>query len=192
MLRQREPVTLRSLVAGTGMSTMAVYTHFGSLQGLWSALRQEGFTELAVALRAVTATADPVRDLAALGSAYMSQALANPDLYRVMFDADFALPDPDAADATLHTLVEATQRAITAGRFASGIDPLEPATQSWIIGHGLASLIATGPLPNESLAQAVPLLSALFVSYGDDPNRCRRSVTEGWNPLARPLSNTGE
>ncbi|WP_212735451.1 TetR/AcrR family transcriptional regulator [Herbidospora galbida] len=180
MLRAREPVTLRTLVAGTGVSTMAVYTYFGSMDGLWKALRQEGFTRLATKLAAVSMSADPVRDLAALGAAYLSNALENPDLYRVMFDAGFELEDADAADEALHGLVRAVERAKTAGRFRDDVVPLELATQSWAIGHGLASLVATGPLPHQALAHAVPMLTALFISAGDDPSRCRRSVGHGW------------
>ncbi|GAA4907451.1 AcrR family transcriptional regulator [Nonomuraea thailandensis] len=180
LLAAREPVTLRSLVAGTGVSTMAVYTYFGSMDGLWTAMRQEGFTRLAARLATVAPTRDPVRDLAALGAAYLANAMAGPDLYRVMFDAGFELEDAAAADETLHHLVRAVERATAAGRFRDGTDPLELATQSWIIGHGLASLVATGPLPEQALAQGVPLLTALFTGAGDDPGRCRRSVEHGW------------
>ncbi|MDG4859556.1 TetR-like C-terminal domain-containing protein [Streptomyces sp. T-3] len=180
MLRTRQPVTLRALVAGTGVSTMAVYTYFGSMDGLWQALRQEGFTRLAAKLAGVSMTKDPVRDLAALGAAYVSNALESPDLYRVMFDADFALEDADAADEALHCLVRAAERAKATERFRGDVDPLELATQSWAIGHGLASLVAMGPLPHQALTHAVPMLTALFVSVGDDPERCRRSVERGW------------
>ncbi len=183
MLRTRQPVTLRALVAGTGVSTMAVYTYFGSMDGLWKALRQEGFTRLAAKLAAVSTTTDPVRDLASLGAAYLANALESPDLYRVMFDAGFELEDADAADEALHCLVRAVERAKTAGRFRGDVDPLELATHSWTIGHGLASLVATGPLPHQALAHAVPMLTALFVSAGDDPVRCRRSVERGWGQM---------
>ncbi|WP_197093427.1 TetR/AcrR family transcriptional regulator [Nonomuraea sp. SBT364] len=182
MLAARQPVTLRSLVAGTGVSTMAVYTYFDGMDGLWTAMRQEGFTRLAARLATITPSEDPVRDLAALGAAYLSNALAVPDLYRVMFDAGFELENPAAADDTLHYLVRGVERASAAGRFRAGVDPLELATQAWMIGHGLASLVATGPLPPEALAHGVPLLTALFVSAGDAPDRCRRSVELGWRP----------
>jgi AcrR family transcriptional regulator len=182
MLAARQPVTLRSLVAGTGVSSMAVYTYFGGMEGLWKAMRQEGFTRLAARLAAVAPSADPVRDLAALGAAYLSNALAGPDLYRVMFDAGFDLEDAAAADETLRFLVRAVERAQAAGRFRDDLDPLELATQSWTIGHGLASLVATGPLPPQALAHAVPLLTALFTNAGDDPDHCRRSVERGWHP----------
>ncbi|RJL23013.1 TetR/AcrR family transcriptional regulator [Bailinhaonella thermotolerans] len=183
MLRTREPITLRSLVAGTGVSTMAVYTYFGGMDGVWKALRQEGFTRLAARLATVPETADPVRDLAALGAAYLRNALDNPDLYRAMFDAGFDLEDAGAADDTLHRLVRGVERAAEAGRFRRDVAPLDLAVQSWAAGHGLVSLVATGPLPREALAHGVPLLTALFVSAGDDPARCRRSVEAGWADL---------
>ncbi|RVX40046.1 TetR family transcriptional regulator [Nonomuraea polychroma] len=183
MLSARQPVTLRSLVAGTGVSTMAVYTYFGGMDGLWKAMRQEGFTRLAAKLDAVSPSPDAVRDLAALGAAYLSNALADPDLYRVMFDAGFELEDTAAADETLHHLVRAIERATAAGRFRDDVDPLELATQSWTIGHGLASLVATGPLPRQALAHGVPLLTALFINAGDNPDQCHRSVERGWHLL---------
>jgi AcrR family transcriptional regulator len=180
MLRAREPVTLRSVVAGTGVSTMAIYTHFGGMDGLWSAMRQEGFTRLATLLQTVRPTKDPVHDLAALGSAYLTNALTHPDLYRIMFDAAFPLENPAAADETLHHLVRAVERAKAANRFRDDVDPLDLATQAWIIGHGLASLVTTGPLPPSTLTRGAPLLIALYTTAGDNPQTCARSVKRGW------------
>jgi AcrR family transcriptional regulator len=180
MLRTREPITLRSLVAGTGVSTMAVYTYFGGMDGMWKALRQEGFTRLGVRLAQVPASDDPVRDFTALVAAYLRNALDHPDLYRVMFDATFDLEDAQAADDTLEYLVQAAARGRAAGRFRPDVVPLELATQSWAVGHGLVSLVATGPLPVATLDHGVLLLTALFTSAGDDPDRCRRSVGRGW------------
>ncbi|NLE78803.1 MAG: TetR/AcrR family transcriptional regulator [Rhodococcus sp.] len=180
MLRRRQPVTLRALVDGTGLSTMAVYTYFGGMDGLWKALRQEGFTRLASKLSAVPETSDPVHDLAALGAAYLANALENPDHYRVMFDAEAELEDSEAADETLHVMVRTIERATAAGRFASDIDALDLATQAWMIGHGVASLVATGPLDHRAAAHTVPLLTALYTNAGDDPDQCRRSVEQGW------------
>ncbi|MFI7442683.1 TetR/AcrR family transcriptional regulator [Nonomuraea indica] len=183
MLRTREPITLRSLVAGTCVSTMAVYTHFGGMDGVWKALRQEGFTRLAARFATMTASADPVRDLTALVAGYLGNALDHPDLYRVMFDATFDLEDLKAADATLEYLVQAVRRARDAERFRADVDPLELAIQSWAIGHGLVSLVANGPLPRRTLDHGRPMLTALFVSAGDRPERCRASVDQGWEHL---------
>ncbi|GAB3512264.1 TetR/AcrR family transcriptional regulator [Amycolatopsis cihanbeyliensis] len=183
LLRTREPITLRSLVAGTGVSTMAVYTYFGGMDGMWQALRQEGFTRLAARFATLDPSEDPVRDLTALVAAYLGNALDHPDLYRVMFDATFDLEDLEAADATLEYLVQAAERGRKAGRFRADIDPLELATQTWTVAHGLVSLVAGGPLPRRTLGNGIPLLSALFTSTGDDPGRCLRSVESGWETL---------
>lgn len=187
MLRTREPITLRSLVAGTGVSTMAVYTYFGGMDGMWKALRQEGFTRLAARFATVTSSTDPVRDLTALVAAYLGNALDHPDLYRVMFDATFDLEDLKAADATLEYLVQATRRAMDSDRFRADTDPLELAIQSWAAAHGLVSLVANGPLPRRTLTNVVPLLTALYISAGDGPDRCRLSVEEGWRQPHPPV-----
>ena len=87
LLARREPVTARSLADRVGTSTTALYTHFGGMPGLWRAVRHEGFVRLGRRLAAVPRTDDPVRDLAALGAAYLDSARADPFLYRAMFDA---------------------------------------------------------------------------------------------------------
>ncbi|RCV49601.1 TetR/AcrR family transcriptional regulator [Marinitenerispora sediminis] len=187
MLRAREPITLRSLVAGTGVSTMAVYTYFGGMDGMWRALRQEGFTHLAARFASVPESEDPVRDLTALVAAYLGNALDHPHLYRVMFDANFELEDLTAADATLEYMVQAARRGRDTGRFRPATVPLELATQSWAVAHGVVSLVAGGPLPHETLDYCAPMLTALFVSMGDEPGRCRRSVADGWAQLHPPV-----
>ena len=183
MLAAREPVTLRSVVAGTDMSTMAVYTHFGGMPGLWRAVRQEGFLRLRDRLAAVPATADPVHDLAALGRAYAANALEHPELYRAMFDAAAELEDRAIADASFTVLVEGASRARGAGRFGPGADPLGVATRWWVAGHGLLSLVVQGVLPREDVpGHSVETTVALFTAAGDRPAACRASVTRAWQP----------
>ena len=119
LLARREPVTLRSLVDGLEVSTMAVYTYFDGMPGLWGAVRQEGFHRLAEQLGSIQRGRDPVRHLAELGVAYVRNALTSPDLYRVMFDASWDLPDPAAAAAAFEPLVTGARRAQELGRFES-------------------------------------------------------------------------
>lgn len=181
MLARREPVTLRSLVAGTPVSTMAVYTYFDGMDGLWSALREEGFRRLAERIAGVPTGRDPVRHLAALGVAYADNALANPDLYRVMFDASFDLPDPGAAAHTFDHLVAAARRSIDGGRFSSATDPADVALRFWASGHGIVSLAVTGALAEADLRRHAPAMAiALFIDAGDEPTRARRSVRAAW------------
>lgn len=181
MLARREVVTLRTLVESVGTSTMAVYTHFGGMPGLWRAVRQEGFVRLGQRLATVKCTEDPVLDLMALGAAYASNALANPHLYRAMFDTAADLDDPDLASDSFGRLVERAERAQQLGRFAPSAKPEDVATRLWASGHGLVLLVITGVLPPEALpAHATGTAWALFVAAGDDPIRCRESITRGW------------
>lgn len=183
MLARREPVTLRSVVAGTGASTMAVYTHFGGMPGLWRAVRQEGFERLAARLATVASTDDPVHDVVALGAAYVENAFAHPDLYRAMFDEAADLDDRATADGGLSALVAAAGRARDAGRFAPDCDPGQLAVRCWASGHGLVLLALTGVLPVEVLLAQWPRIAvALFVDAGDERARCVRSVESAWPP----------
>ena len=182
LLARREPVTARSLADRVGTSTTALYTHFGGMAGLWRAVRHEGFVRLGRRLAAVPRTDDPVRDLAALGAAYLDSARADPFLYRTMFDAAADLEDPAVADDAFALLVEAADRARRAGRFAGTSDPLAVATRYWAGGHGLAMLVVAGVLPEGALALHGPELAvAALVAAGDEPTRCRASVLAGWS-----------
>lgn len=185
MVRRREPVTVRSLVAGTGVSTTALYTRFGGIDGLWQALRQEGFTRLACRFAATPVPKDPVEHLAALIAQYVATARADPDLYRVMFDASVDLEDFGAADATLEHLVQAAARARDVGRLGPGAAPLEVSTRSWALTHGVVSLVFGGPLPLTFLDHVLVLLRALLVAEGDDPDRAQRSIAAGWKTVPR-------
>ncbi|WP_233498392.1 TetR/AcrR family transcriptional regulator [Blastococcus sp. TF02A-26] len=181
MLAARETVTLRSLVEGTGASTMAVYTHFGGMPGLWRAVRQEGFTRLHERLARVPRTADPVHDVAALAVAYAANALDSPALYRAMFDAVADLEDPAGADRGLALLVAAAARARDEGRLAPAADPSAVATRLWVAGHGLLSLVVQGVLPADVVpAHSVETAVALLTAAGDDPGACRASVARAW------------
>ena len=126
-------------MAGTGVSTTAVYAHLGGMGGFWRPLHQEGCTRLPTAFAEVPLTRDPVADLAA----YMRNAVDHPDLYRAMLEADFDLTNLAAPDLALEQMVQLPHEA---GRtVAWGSDALVAETQAWVLAHGLVSLMATGP-----------------------------------------------
>jgi AcrR family transcriptional regulator len=181
MLARRETVSLRRLVDGTGLSTMAVYTYFDGMPGLLGAVRQEGFTRLAQGLAALADSEDPVADLAATGAAYAASARRIPELYALMFDGSLPLPDERAADTTLGRLVRAVQRCIDARRFAAEADPVLLANEIWMFGHGACMLFVTGVMPFEAVEPVMRSgLVRLYAGAGDDPGSARRSVSEGW------------
>jgi len=159
---------------------MAVYTYFGDMDGMWRALRQEGFVRLDRRFAAVPLSDDPLRDLTALVVAYLDNAFDLPDLFRVMFDATFELEDLKAADAVFEVMVAAARRARDQGLLPVSADPLALATQAWATGHGIASLVATGPLPRTTLDLVPGMLVGILIEAGGEPATCRASVEQGW------------
>jgi AcrR family transcriptional regulator len=141
-------LTLRRLTRDVGVSTMAVYTHFGSMEQLRVAISDEGFRRLAAHLASVRKTKDPSADLRALGEAYVANARENPNLYRAMFFDPLPAPPPEMAEdwmATFQVLVAAVQRWLDEGRGAAG-DAEEIATVLWAGEHGLVALELSGLL----------------------------------------------
>ena len=181
-------VQARTLAAEVGASTMAVYTHFGSMTKLVDAMVREGLARFAEHTRAVPQTADPMADLVAGGLAYADFAIHNPQLYRLLFgltDLDGAANRSDVAATpwnhaegldALSVLVNAVQRVIAAGR----IRPQEPtpaAAQLLSATHGFVLLSMTNVIDSQGLQDVMtPLATNLIVGLGDTRPRAERSV----------------
>jgi AcrR family transcriptional regulator len=180
-------VTARRLAAEIGASTMAVYTHFGSMDELLVHLYRDGFARFGEALESPGLTADPVADWAAHGWAYRRFALENRHLYRVMFGdglVRFKFDDPadqEAAQATFGSLLTRLQRCADAGRLA--IDDVASAGQVvWATSHGHMSIELTGYFEALGLDPAAlfgECIRRLALAYGDDPAVLARSLRAG-------------
>jgi AcrR family transcriptional regulator len=171
-------LTLRRLAADVGTSTMAIYTHFGGVQELRRAVRQEGFARLGADLNAVDHTDDPVADYLVLGWAYYRNATQNPDLYRAMFlDGPIDEADQGTGLETFAICVEAAERCTEAGRFSPG-DAGTRALVLWSILHGLASLQLANLLDGTEALRALADAGAdLFTAWGDDRRATDRSLS---------------
>ena len=136
-------VSVRRVAAAAGTSTMAVYTWYGGKPQLMRALFREAFSRFRDRLLGESAGADPLAALVRLGWAYRTFALAEPDLYTVMFGQDSALFDPGPEDVrlalgTFEILVAAVSRCAEAGMLRC--DPQQGAWRIWAAAHGAVSL----------------------------------------------------
>jgi AcrR family transcriptional regulator len=140
-----ESMSTRRIATEAGTSTMAVYTHFGSMSGLVREIVHEGFGRLQSNFERIRWTDDPVADLALFGRAYRYTAVTNSHLYAVMFGglslAGFELTEDDRQYGrfTLVRVVEGAARAIAAGRFTVTDEALA-AHHMWLGTHGLVTL----------------------------------------------------
>jgi AcrR family transcriptional regulator len=185
LIAQEGPQSLsaRRLAAATGTSTMAVYTYFGSMNGIVREIAREGFERLQRLFSLVEPTADPVADMSMFGRVYRYNAITNGHVFEVMFGASnlagFALSNEDRQHGryTLGSVVECAQRCVAAGRFIS-TDPVLIAHQMWIGIHGTTVLELGRYLapPYDGGSFLEPQLVSLMVGAGDERARAEASV----------------
>lgn len=184
-------LTARRLAAAAGTSTMAVYTHFGSMDALVRAVVAEGFASMGAAFADVPESADPVTDVARQTAVYVHYARENRDLYAVMFGiaalGDFRPTSPEdlavGRRETLDRVGVNLERAVAAGRMSASRGAAR-SVRWWVIVHGYALLEASGHVDSERGPSRVlaPLLADFFVGEGDDGHRALASVREGLQP----------
>ena len=78
-------VTVRRLSDEISYSQPVLYAHFGSREGILSAVAIEGFYELGLALEKAKKRAKGDASIEGFASAYLAFASSSPALYEVMF-----------------------------------------------------------------------------------------------------------
>lgn len=166
-------VSVRRLAAEAGTTTRAIYSLFGSKEGVLRAVVRAGFDGLAAELDAVPTGGDPSEELRALALAYRRSALARPRLYEAQFGASGVAITPGPEDAevalgTLQRLADAVARCQTAGSIA-GDDPWPPTRALWATVHGLTTLELRGALGTADDAEVTWTLALAAIEDGLAP-----------------------
>lgn len=172
-----EALQARALTAEVGLSTMAIYTHFGGMNGLLEALVRDGFARLTATIGSVPRTVDPVADLAGIGEAYAAFARSEPRVYRLMFDSADLTHIAEATEAFL-VVVSAVDRVMLSGRIRQG-DPTAVAGQLWSAQHGFVLLSIVGFFGTAAAAGELilePLLVSILIGLGDNVEAIKRSL----------------
>ncbi|MBM7171727.1 TetR/AcrR family transcriptional regulator [Streptomyces sp. G44] len=192
VLAEQGPAALsaRRLVRQVGASTMAVYTHFGSMPALVREVMREGFERFRARAEGLEPGPDPVAELAGLCRIYQEFARAESDVYAVMFGgsalAGFELSDDDRRMGTslMRFPRDAIRRCVVAGRFRADADPDLLVRQLFASMHGLAQLAQAGYIlgdhtPDDVLAGTLRDFAA---AAGDAPGAAAASVAAGLTP----------
>jgi AcrR family transcriptional regulator len=137
-------VTIRGVADALGVSRQVAYTQFGSLSGLVDALYRTGFDGLRIAAEALPETEPGWATVVEHAKAYRRYALANPELYQVMFERPFRSYSPPAESRELAlTAFEPLVAAVaTTGRAPAAARGL--AITLWGALHGLVHLELQG------------------------------------------------
>lgn len=145
-----ESLSVRRVADEAGTTTRAVYTLFGSKDGMLVALASHGFDLLGAKVAALPVTGNPVDDLVAAGLVFRRFVLDHPVLFRVGFQRD-AVPSAVAKQfaesqrAALRHLVARFDRLSEAGGLTRAA-PAEAAMYFHALCEGLAEMELRGAL----------------------------------------------
>lgn len=80
-----EAVTMRRVAQAAAITAMAIYRHYPDRAALLNAVANQGFEELAAAVRGRRFTGDLETRLVKMAELYLDHALENPRLFELMF-----------------------------------------------------------------------------------------------------------
>ncbi|KUN59116.1 transcriptional regulator [Streptomyces canus] len=187
-------VKARTVASASGLSTMVLYSHFGGIPELMSAVADHGFKELGATFGRVPVTEDPIADLFAMALTCRRQARENPHLYDLMFglstratyrplpDTDRRLSGHSQAFREAHAHVTAAcERLVRSGRVERQ-GPEAIAAQLWSYVHGYITLELAEHFVefDDAVAQVlVPMGVNFTVGLGDQRERAEASHEAG-------------
>jgi AcrR family transcriptional regulator len=187
-------VKARTVASASGLSTMVVYSHFGGIPELMSAVADHGFKELGAAFGRVPVTEDPIADLFAMALTCRRQARENPHLYDLMFglstratyrplpDTDRRLSGHSPAFRKAHAHVTAAcERLLRSGRVERQ-GPEAIAAQLWSYVHGYITLELAEHFAefDDAVTQVLLPMGVTFaVGLGDERERAEASHETG-------------
>jgi AcrR family transcriptional regulator len=143
-----EALAVRRIAKEVGTTTRAVYSLFGSRDGLIAALGARAFDFLRAGLDALPATDDPADDLVEVGLVFRRLATERPALYSIGVRRDVSDLSPwqpvcDAADAAFDVLMQRVGRLVDAGLLGENT-VTEATLQFHALCEGLATLELRG------------------------------------------------
>jgi AcrR family transcriptional regulator len=153
-----DALSVRGIAADIGTTTRAVYSLFGSKEGLIAALGAHAFDLLGAGLDSLPTTDDPGSDLVAAGLMFRRFATEHPSLFAIGIQRVISSPSlwqqevRPAAERALRTLKSRMQRLADAGLLRErSID--EAALEFHALCEGLAALELRSPGPEAEWEQ---------------------------------------
>ncbi|MGE0494059.1 MAG: TetR/AcrR family transcriptional regulator [Vulcanimicrobiota bacterium] len=154
-----DALTLRAVARQAGVSQTAPYRHFADKEELLAEVAELGFERLkAWLMNSLEGEEDPVERLHAVGRGYLTYAMANPHLFRLMFGPlvakGEAYPDLESTcKEGFEILLGVIREGQQAGCLAEGnVEAMGMA--AWSMVHGLAHLTIDGQMLLEKASAA--------------------------------------
>jgi AcrR family transcriptional regulator len=156
-------VTVRRLSDEIAYSQPVLYAHFGSREGILTAVAIEGFAEMGVALEKARKRVKRGSAVESVAAAYLEFAAASPALYEVMFSLKLSIPfDEPATPAELRFAFSQILELFPGQGSKSAV----LAEMFWASLHGTAELTRTKRFPRSRQKERLRVLVELFTFPG--------------------------
>ncbi len=152
-------VTVRRLSDEISYSQPVLYAHFGSREGILTAVAIEGFQELGQVLEKARTRAKPGKALAPVAVAYLEFATLSPALYEVMFSLRLSIPFGDPATPPELHFAFSQLLELFEGHNSK---PEVMAELFWASLHGIAELTRTRRFPPSRQKERIKEFVKLF------------------------------
>jgi AcrR family transcriptional regulator len=155
-------VTVRRLSDEISYSQPVLYAHFGSREGILTAVAVEGFQELGLAMEKARKRGKRESAVESVAAAYLEFAASSPALYEAMFSLGLSVPfgAPDTPPELRFGFSQLLE--LFEGRDAKAEVLAE---LFWASLHGIAELTRTKRFPKSRQRERVRLLVELFTRY---------------------------
>jgi len=178
-----DALSVRGVAEDVGTTTRAVYSLFGSKDGLVVALSVRAFEMLGASIRALPLTKDPAADLVEAGVVvFRDFAIGHPSLFKIAVQRNVG--SPTLADEIVNAQVaafeglEARVARLKHAGLLGGRTVRDAASQFHALCEGLAALELRGQIsPNEGERLWRDALGALVVGFNLSPRRRPRRTT---------------
>ena len=152
-------VTVRRLSDEISYSQPVLYAHFGSRQGILTAVAIEGFQELGLALEKARRPVTNGNPIEAVANRYLEFAASLPALYEVMFSLNLSVPfDQAGTPAELRFAFSQVMALFQEQRSKPGV----MSELFWASLHGIAELTRTKRFPRRRQKERVRTVVELF------------------------------
>jgi AcrR family transcriptional regulator len=157
-------VTVRRLSDEISYSQPVLYAHFGSREGILSAVAIESFQELGLALEKARKRVKRGNTIESVAAAYLEFAASSPALYEVMFSLSLSVPFDDPATPPELRFAFSQLLELFQGQSSK---PEVISELFWAGLHGIAELTRTKRFPRSRQKDRLRMLVELF-TFPDD------------------------
>jgi AcrR family transcriptional regulator len=156
-------VTVRRLSSEISYSQPVLYAHFGSREGILTAVAVEGFQEIGLALEKARKRVKSGNPAESVAAAYLQFAASSPALYEVMFSLSLSVPFDEAATPAELRFAFSQLLELFQGRSSK---PEVVSELFWASLHGIAELTRTKRFPPGRQKERVKALVERFTLPG--------------------------